>query len=209
MKLLIFGASGATGHELVKQSLSLGHSVTAFVRDPSRLKINHKDLKVIPGNITSTVDLAGAIKGHDVVLSALGAKDPFKFDAIVVDGVGKIIKLMEELSVLRFIYLSFIGTGEGRMHGGFVIRHIASRILKTEIAGHAAREKMIRESKLNWTIVHAPTLTNGKKKGTYRSSENLSSNSFVVTISRADVADFMLSQCVDNTFKHKAVRIMY
>jgi len=209
MKLLIFGASGATGHELVKQSLSLGHSVTAFVRDPSRLKINHQDLKVIPGNITSTVDLAGAIKGHDVVLSALGAKSPFKFDAIVVDGVGKIIKVMEELSVLRFIYLSFIGVGEGRMHGGFVIRHIASRILKTEIAGHAAREKMIRESKLNWTIVNAPTLTNGKKKGAYRSSEELSSNSFVVTISRADVADFMLSQCVDLTFKHRAVRIMY
>ena len=92
-------------------------------------------MKVIPGDITSTVDLAGAIKGHDVVLSALGASSPFKFDAIVVDGVGKIIKVMEELSVLRFIYLSFIGVGEGRMHGGFVIRHIASRILKTEIAG--------------------------------------------------------------------------
>jgi len=209
MKLLIFGASGATGHELVKQSLSLGHSVTAFVRDPSRLKINHKDLKVISGNITSTVDLAEAIKGHDVVLSALGAKSPFKFDAIVVEGVEKIIKVMEELGVLRFIYLSFIGAGEGRIHGGFVIRHIASRILKTEIAGHEAREKMIRESKLNWTIVHAPTLTNGDKKGAYRSGENLSSNSFVVMISRADVADFMLSQCVDLTFKHRAVRIMY
>jgi putative NADH-flavin reductase len=209
MKLLIFGASGATGHELVKQSLSLGHSVTAFVRDPSRLKINHKSLKVIPGDITSTVDLADAIKGHDVVLSSLGAKNPFKFDPIVVDGVGKIIKVMEEIGVLRFIYLSFIGTGEGRMHGGFVIRHVASRILKAEIAGHEAREKMIHESNLNWTIVHAPTLSNGEKKGTYRTGENLSSNSFVVMISRADVADFMLSQCVDLSFKHKSVRIMY
>jgi len=209
MKLLIFGASGATGHELVKQSLSLGHSVTAFVRDPSRLKINHKSLNIIPGDITSTFDLAGAIKGHDVVLSALGAKNPFKFDAVVVDGVEKIIKVMEELDVLRFIYLSFIGTGEGRMHGGFVIRHVASRILKAEIAGHEAREKMIHESKLNWTIVHAPTLTNGKKKGAYRTGENLSSNSFVVMTSRADVADFMLSQCVDLKFKRKSVRIMY
>src|SRR5688572_4976872 len=185
MKLLIFGASGATGHELVKQSLSLGHSVTAFVRDPSRLKINHKSLNIIPGDITSTVDVAGAIKGHDVVLSALGAKNPFKFDASVVDGVGKIIKVMEELGVLRFIYLSFIGAGEGRMHGGFVIRHVASRILKAEIAGHEAREKMIRASNLNWTIVHAPTLTNGKKKGAYRTGENLSSSSFVVMTSRA------------------------
>ncbi|HMG91828.1 MAG TPA: NAD(P)H-binding protein [Chryseolinea sp.] len=208
MKLLIFGASGSTGHELVKQSLSLGHTVTAFVRDSSRLKINHKNLNLILGDITSNVELANVIKGHDVVLSALGATSPFKFDAIVVDGVGKIIKVMEELKVPRFIYLSFIGAGEGRIHGGFVIRHIASRILKTEIAGHEAREKMIRKSNLNWTIVQAPTLTNGKKKGTYRTDENLSSNSFVETISRADVADFMLSQCADLTFMHKTVRIM-
>ncbi len=209
MKLLIFGASGSTGHELVKQSLSLGHSVTAFVRDSSKLKIKDKKLNVILGDITVISELKDAIRGHDVVLSALGASSPFKFDAIVVDGVGKIIKVMEEMGVLRFIYLSFIGTGEGRTHGGFVIRHVASRILKTEIAGHEAREKMIRGSKLHWTIVHAPTLTNGKRKGAYRTGEHLSSNSFVVTTSRADVADFMLSQCVDSTFNQKTVRILY
>jgi len=209
MKLLIFGATGSTGHELVKQSLSLGHSVTAFVRDSSRLKIKDKNLKVILGDITVIGELKDAIRGQDVVLSALGASSPFTFDAIVVDGVGKIIKVMEEINVLRFIYLSFIGAGEGRNHGGFVIRHIASRILKTEIAGHEAREKMIRGSKLHWTIVQAPTLTNGKRKGAYRTGEDLSSNSFVVTVSRADIADFMLSQCVDPTFKQKTVRIMY
>jgi putative NADH-flavin reductase len=209
MKLLIFGASGSTGHELVKQSLSIGHSVTAFVRDPSRLKIDHKSLNVITGDITNTVQLADVIQGQDVVLSALGAASPFKFDAVVVDGVGKIIKVMQELRVQRFVYLSFIGVGKSRIHGGFVIRHIASRILKSEIAGHEAREKMIHESNLNWTIVHAPTLTNGEKKGAYRTGENLSSNSFVVTTSRADVADFMLSQCADHTFMHKTVRIMY
>ncbi|HEX6889919.1 MAG TPA: NAD(P)H-binding protein [Chryseolinea sp.] len=209
MKLLIFGGSGSTGHELVRQSLSLGHSVTAFVRDSSRLKISHERLNVVTGDLTNTVDLAGVIKDQDVVLSALGATSPFKFDAIVVDGVGKIIKVMEELNVLRFIYLSFIGVGEGRIHGGFVIRHIASRILKAEIAGHEAREKMIRASKLKYTIVHAPTLTKGEKKGVYRTGENLSSNSFVVTISRADVADFMLSQCVDSSLIRKSVRIMY
>jgi putative NADH-flavin reductase len=207
MKLLIFGASGSTGHELVKQSLSLGHSVTAFVRDSSRLKISHKSLNVVTGGL-NTGDLAGVIKGQDVVLSALGATSPFKYDAMVVDGVGKIIQVMEELNVLRFIYLSFIGAGAGRIHGGFVIRHIASRILKAEIAGHEAREKLIRASKLNWTIVHAPTLTNGEKKGVYRTGENLSSNSFVVTTSRADVADLMLSQCVDPSFILKTVRVM-
>ena len=209
MNLLIFGASGATGHELVNQALSKGHSVTAFVRDPTRLNADHQNLKVVQGYITDDADLTNAIKGHDVVLSALGASSPFKLDTEVIEGVGKIIKTMEYLNVMRFIYLSFIGVNASRMDGGFVIRHIAPRLLKTEIAGHEAREKMLRNSLLNWTIVHAPTLTKGKKTGSYRKGENLSSNSFVVAVSRADVADLMLSQCVDPTFHRKAVRIMY
>ena len=209
MNLLIFGASGATGHELVNQSLLKGYSVTAFVRDPSRLKIDHEKLKVFKGDITDQSDLANAIRGQNVVLSALGSSSPFRFDPVLVEGVGKIIRAMEDLKVVRFIYLSFIGVSDSRVNGGFVIRHIAPKLLKNEIAGHEAREKMIRNSELNWTIIHAPTLTNGKKNGTYRTGENLSSNSFLVTMSRADVADFMLSQCVDSTFNRKAVRIMY
>ena len=209
MNLLIFGASGATGHELVNQSLSQGHTVTAFVRDPSKLKADHQKVRVLQGDINNETDLATAIKGQDVVISALGASSPFKFDPVLVEGFNKIVRSMEELNVQRMIYLSFIGVGESRVNGGFVIRHIAPKLLKTEISGHEAREKMIRDSTLNWTIVHAPTLTNGKRKGAYRKGENLSSSSFVVAVSRADVADLMLSQCVDATYHRKAVRIMY
>jgi len=209
MNLLIFGASGATGHELVNQSLLRGHSVTAFVREPSRLKVDNPKVKVVKGSITDQSDLSNAIKGHDVVLSALGASSPFKFDPILVEGVAKIVRTMEDLKVLKFIYLSFIGVGDSRVNGGFVIRYIAPKLLKTEIAGHEAREKIIRKSELNWTIVHAPMLTKGQMRGAYRKGENLSSNSFIVAVSRADVADLMLSQCDDLTFNRKAVRIMY
>ena len=209
MNLLIFGASGATGHELVNQSLLKGHSVTAFVRDQSKIKVKNPKLKIVQGSITDQTDLTNAIKGHDVVLSALGASSPFKFDPILVEGAAKIVRTMEDLKVLRFIYLSFIGVGDSRVNGGFVIRYVAPRLLKNEIAGHEAREKVIRNSELTWTIIHAPTLTKGEMRGAYRKGENLSSNSFVVAVSRADVADFMLSQCDDLTFNHKTVRIMY
>ena len=209
MNILIFGASGATGQELVNQSLLRGHRVTAFLRNTSSLKVHDPNLKAVQGDITVMEDVTNAIKGHDVVLSALGASSPFKFDPILVEGVGKIITAMENINVSRFIYLSFIGTSDSRVHGGFVIRYIAPLLLKNEIAGHEAREKIIRNSKLNWTIVQAPTLTNGKRRGAYRKGEDLSSNSFFVGVSRADVADFMLSQCVDLAFNRKAVRIMY
>lgn len=53
MNILIFGASGKTGHELVNQALAQGHQVTSFVRTPPKLKITHDNLKVIRGDVTN------------------------------------------------------------------------------------------------------------------------------------------------------------
>ncbi len=81
--------------------------------------------------------------------------------------------------------------------------------MRTEIEGHTIREKIIRQSNLEGTIVRASTLTKGIKKGIYCRGGELSSGSFTVTISRADVADFMLKQINNRTFLNKAAGIMY
>lgn len=44
MNVLVFGASGATGREVVKHALDRGHSVSAFVRDPDKFEIEHANL---------------------------------------------------------------------------------------------------------------------------------------------------------------------
>lgn len=209
MKILVYGASGKTGHELVKLGLAQGHIVTAFVRNPSKLKITHKHLNVIQGDIINYQKVKEAVSGQDAVLSALGASSPFKFDQSVVEGVGNIIKAMEAINMSRFIYLSFVGVKESQSNAGFVIKHIAPKLLSTEIAGHEAREKMIKKSHLQWTIVRPPTLTNGKHLATFRSGEEIVSGGFTVSISRADVADFMLQQLTDNIFLRKAPLILY
>src|SRR5258705_1729356 len=192
MKLVIFGASGRTGQHLVSQALEQGHRVTAFARNPAKIKLQHQNLNVVQGNVADYSAVESAIKGQDVVISALGAASPFKFDPVLVDGLGNIIKAMEATGVSRFIYLSFVGVGEGRRDAGFVIKNIAPKLLKAEIEGHRQREAMIERSRLQWTIVHAPTLSDGKKKAIYRTGTNISSKGFVVSMARADVADFML-----------------
>lgn len=209
MNILIFGASGATGQELVKQALALGHLATAFVRNPSKLKIKHNNLKVIQGDVINYQLVEEAVKGQVALLSALGASSPFKYDQSISDGIGNIIKAMETNGVSRFIYMSFVGVKESRNTAGFVIKYIAPKLLSSEVAGHEAREKMIKQSQLKWTIVRAPTLTNGKHLTQFRSGEEISSKGFIVTISRADVADFMLRQLTDNTFLRKTPSIMY
>ncbi len=209
MNIVIFGASGATGHELVKQALEQGHNVTAFVRSPQKLKVRHANLKIIQGDVINYQLVEEAIKGKDAVLSVLGASSPFKFDKSIVDGAGNIIKAMEINNVSRLINMSFVGVNESLNTAGFVIKYIAPILLSTEVAGHEAREKMIKQSQLKWTIVRAPTLSNGRHKGHFRSGEGISTKGFTVMISRADVADFMLQQLTDSNFIRKTPSIMY
>ena len=209
MKILIFGASGATGHELVNQALTQGHIVTAFIRNPSKLKIKHDNLIVIQGDVIHYPLVENAVKGQDAVLSALGASSPFKYDQSVVDGANNIIKAMETNNISRFIYMSFVGVKESRHTAGFVIKYIAPKLLSTEVAGHESREKLIKQSQLKWTIVRAPTLSNGKHIAQFRSGEEISSKGFTVMISRADVADFMLRQLTDTTFIRRTPSVMY
>ena len=207
MQILIFGASGATGKNLVNQALEK-YRVTAFVRDPAKLVIKHENLRLFQGNIRDYESVIGAVTGQDAVLSALGAESPFKFDQVLVDGMANIIKAMKYTHVMRIIYLSTIGGKENREDFGFFVRRIAPVLLKNEIAGHEARELMIKESQLDYTIVQAPKLTNGRSTGKYISGEFLKSKSFAVSLSRADTAAFMLRQLTEDEFIRKTARLL-
>jgi putative NADH-flavin reductase len=209
MNILIFGASGATGHELVRQGLDQGHHVTAFVRTPSKLKVEHQNLSVIQGDAIDFPLVQNAIRDKDAVLSSLGARSPFKYDQTVVDGMQNIVKAMSEGQVARLIYLSAINVGESRQDAGLLIRFLAPILLRSETAGHEKREAIIRESSLQWTLVRAATLTNGPRLSDYRRGEDIRAGGIVASISRADVADFMLTQLTDGSYLRKAVRIMY
>jgi putative NADH-flavin reductase len=74
MKVLIFGATGGTGRELVEQALQQGHEVTAFARNPAKVTAKHEKLKVVKGNILDCHSVGAAVAGQDAVFSALGVR---------------------------------------------------------------------------------------------------------------------------------------
>jgi len=208
MKVLVFGASGRTGRELVKQALVRGLAVTGFVRDPARLPVWHVNLRIAQGDVSDTVSVTTALAGQDAVISTLGVGTPLKHDPAVNTGVRLIIHAMEQSGPKRLIYLSFLGVSDSRAAGGFFIKHIAPRPLRHEIADHEIKEGLIKESRLDWTIVRPPKLTNGRHTGTYRSGEDIATRALFPTLSRADVADFMLRQLTDDSFVRKAARLL-
>lgn len=209
MNIIIFGASGRTGRELVQQALAQGHPVTAFVRDPAKLDFQGAHLRVMQGDVTDYASVEQAVTGQDAVLCALGSFTPTKRDPTLIDGMRNIIQAMEQAGVRRLIYLSFLGVRDGRQGLGPVVNYIVAPLLRNPIADHEEKESLIKQSRLDWVIVRPPRLTSGRHTGIYRSGEQIAARSLILTLSRADLANFMLKQLTDYTFVCKAPRVMY
>ena len=208
MKVLVFGASGATGYNLVSQALEKGHHVRAFVRDPSKLKIENKNLSIFQGDVSNYQQVEDAVKEQEAVISALGASTPFKRNFTLIKGIENIVEAMTKFQVERLVYQSFLGVKEHRKELGFLLDHIISILLKASIQDHEVKENVITSSTLDWTIVRCPTLTNGPWTGKYIEGERIRSASILPSLSRPDVADFMLKELQAKKYIRKKPRIM-
>lgn len=209
MKLAIIGGTGKTGNELLKQGLEAGHHITALVRNPKKVKIQHPNLKVIQGNVLNITDLEGIFKGKEAVLSALGHKRFFGPSNILSQGTKNILQAMNTSAVSRFICITSMGINDNRFKLGlyytlFVIPFIVFFYFRDK----AKQERLIMASDLNWTVVRPGQMTNGKKRMQYKQGANLGSYILTKMISRADVAHFMLSQINSPTYYQKAVCII-
>ena len=209
MNVLVFGASGATGREVVKQALDRGHSVRAFVRDPDKFDIRHADLDLIVGDVTDPVPVALAVKGADAAASALGSGNSLGPDPDLIDGVQNIVQAMEQAGVRRFVYLSMLGVGGSGTQLGLLDRYIVlPLLLRNVMKDHARKEGLIKRSALDWVIVRPPRLTNGPYTGRYRSGEDIGERTLLASISRADVADFMVKQFTDDRYVHRTPAVL-
>lgn len=208
-RLLIFGASGGVGQELVAQGLMAGHQISAFVRDPDRLVQRDPRLDLIVGDVGDHGSIASALPGHDAVLVALGMSMPRRPHPEIVPGVGFMVDAMAAHGPKRLVYLSSLGTpGTGRQLGWFVRNIIVPVFLRRPLHDHGVNERIISQSQLDWTIVRPPRLTLGPRTGQYRQGEAIVSHKLISEISRADVADFMIGEAVDNRYLRRAAAIM-
>ena len=209
MNLVVFGASGKTGREVVRQALARGFIVTAFVRDTARLPLAHANLRLVKGEITDAKAVAKVIEGHSCVISTLGVGMPLRHDPIVIEGVRTIARASEHASVERLVYMSFIGVSESCDAAGFLLKRLARTVLRHEVADHEVKEAAVVESFVDWTIIRAPKLTNGRLTASYRVGEDIHARSPWPMMSRADVADFMLNQLGQTAYLRQAPGVCY
>lgn len=217
MKLVIFGATGATGQCLVEQALDQGYDVTAFARNPLALPTRHAHLSIVTGDVFQKASVEEAIANQDAVLCAIGGHDRLRVAlsrhprqrGLCTVGTSNILDAMKKYGVSRFICLSAWGIGDSKDRLPFVFKHIILPLLmKEEYEDKEAQEQLIQQSTLDWTIVRPSRLINGPRTGRYRMQSSLEFSSRS-SISRADVADSMLRQLTDQTFRQKCLEVSY
>lgn len=201
MKVLVLGATGATGHEVVQRALGRGHVVAAFVRNPDKFGIRHVNLSVMVGDVTEYTSVEHAVSGQDAVVSALGSGNSLKSHSSLTTGIQNTVRAMEHTGVRRVIYLSMLGVDGSRRQLRFVDRcFILPLLLHNVVADHTREERLIKQSRLDWVTVRPPRLTNGPNTGSFRTGEDIKAGSLVASISRADVAYFMVKQLTDDRY---------
>jgi putative NADH-flavin reductase len=207
---LIVGATGGTGRQLVAQALERGHAVTALVRNPSRLQLEHPHLKIVQGDVLDYASVEAAARGQEAVLSALGHKRFFYPTRILSEGTRNLLRAMEAHGVRRFVCETSLGIGDsaGRM-GLYYTFFVIPVILPFYFWDKTRQERLIAQSAVEWVIVRPGVLTNGEKRGSYRHGRQAGSFLWTARISRADVADFMLNQLSDDAYLKTAAGVCW
>jgi putative NADH-flavin reductase len=205
VKLALIGATGGIGREILNQALAAGHSVTAVVRNPSKLKA---DVDVVRQDLAApgVEVLAAALRNVDAVISAVGPHRTAEA-GIVARATAAITGAMAGAGVRRLIVISAAPVGvvpsTHRPHpprydpgDDLLMRYLLSPLIRrlfgpvyTDLAD---TEDLLRDGSLDWTAIRPPRLTNGRLTGMYRTAidRNVRHGLF---ISRRDVAHLMLT----------------
>ena len=193
MNLLVAGATGPLGRCIVDHALAAGHQVTAFVRTAGRLD-PCPGLREATGDVLDAQAVAAAVAGQDAVISALGHSRPSPAGHDLHPGASHIVAAMKAAGISRLIWISSHGVGDSRGQSGFLFERIFVPLrLHAEFADKERQEALVTASDLDWTIVRPARLTNGPLTRRLRAQPRLRIN-IRDSVSRADVADFVLTE---------------
>jgi len=209
LTITVLGATGRTGQPLVRQALEQGHHVVALVRDPAKLGLQHERLKVVQGDISRQEQLESALAGADAVVSVMGHVSGSPKD-LMAQLARHLVPAMKKQGVSRLVTLLGAAVHDPADPGSFgslVMLGMMKLLMRHLLEDAEAHARLVRESGLEWTIVRPPRLTEGPRKGEYRTGHFGLGPS--AQLSRADLADFMLRQLTDDTFVRQAPRISY
>lgn len=146
-KVVVFGATGMTGLEVLPQAVKAGYTVTAFVRNAALLPAGLA-LEVVTGDVLNPEDVSRAVAGQDAVIIVLGTRNELGATTMMSEGTRNIVAAMKQHGVRRVVgcMSTFLLWERPR---------VPARMLPVT-EDHDRMFSVLRESALDWIAVMPP-----------------------------------------------------
>jgi uncharacterized protein len=206
MHILIFGATGRVGSGMVAHALSDEHQVTVLVRTPEKFQIDDENLSLVQGNVLNQGDIAKAMQGIDVVISALNTDGT----STLSESMPLIIEAMQKEGIKRIITVGTAGILQSRVTPDLLRYQSSESKRKSTRAAeeHHRVYNLLKQSTLDWTIVCPTYLPNGEAVGHYRVERDVLPEGGS-EISVGDTAEFTYRQIYCTEYIKSRVGIAY
>jgi putative NADH-flavin reductase len=209
VKVAIFGATGGTGRLLTTKTLERGEEVTAAVRKPAALTQRHERLRVVEADVMDPATLDGALEGQDAVITSISVSSTLregrKPTTLFSEGTSNVIAAMKRRGVQRLVCISSSAVEPDPALGIVFGKILRPLLFKDMYADISRMEHEVRDSALDWVIVHPSTLTDEPASGRYILGIDRIPKGW--RIPREDVAEFVLDQLRDDRYLGRAVAI--
>ena len=199
-RVLVLGASGGVGRELLSQGLALGLTISAQTRDATKLREFAEHVRVIEAHPLDHVAIDKATEGQDAVIFALGV-DGLGHTTLLSQATELLIAAMHRARVRRLIAITGIGVGETRGHGGFLYDWVIFPLFtRKRYADKERQETMIEASGLDWTIVRPAPFSDKQPHSPLEVHTEVGPETSLRRITRTEVAKFVLDQLRSNEY---------
>jgi uncharacterized protein YbjT (DUF2867 family) len=208
-KILVLGATGGTGRLIVSQAVARNYDVTVLTRSAAKAS-GLEGAKLVVGDARDEIVLRQALEGRDAVISALGTPaSPLREVRLLSAATRTLVSAMKAEQVSRVICITGIGAGDSAGHGGFLFDNLIFPLLLRKVyADKNRQEAIIRESGLDWVLVRPSVLNDKPGRDAIRALTDLS-DFHGGTISREDVASFVLDQLHADAWLHRSPLITW
>jgi len=213
-QVLVIGGNGGIGKQCIQMALDAGCYVTAILRTPAKLTIQHPNLTVVQGDITNPASVMPYLQNMDAVISAVGASGGLLGDkptTLYSDSAKLILSGLNPAAHTHAFFISASAVEISPVLPFFVrffARYVLQKLLKHMYRDLLNMETIVKQSSANWTMIRPPQLTDGEATGNYR----VAINQFLrkgLKISRADVAHFIINHIDDTEIRNATVEIGY
>jgi putative NADH-flavin reductase len=199
MRVIVFGATGKSGRLALRAALDRGHEATAFGRSVNRLE-PEPGLSVFRGDVFDADAVTEAVADHDAVIVCLGSTG-LRDTTTLAAGTANIVDAMAGHPGRRLVVISAAGTGDSWAQIPWSSRLMFRTMLRNILADHEAQEAVVARSGADWTVVRAAVLNDKPATGAVTATNEGCTRS----ISRADLAAFLVDQLTDDTYSRQAV----